>query len=61
MSRGTGANVTAFKAGEMVIINNTSTGTCTTCVESTTAVIARLFVSQDLQETKNFGMNLASN
>ena len=37
VARGTGAIVTTLKAGEKAIINITSTGTCTTCVEITTA------------------------
>jgi len=34
---GTGAIVTTFKTGEKAIINITSPGTCTNCVEITTA------------------------
>jgi len=37
ITRGTGAIFTTFKAGEVTIINITSTGTCTTCVEISAA------------------------
>jgi len=37
VARGTDAIGTTFKAGDMAIINITSTGTCTTCSVGTTA------------------------